>query len=446
MQRVEYQLDFTIERDTDRLKAVEQILDTLSRTPSNAELERFASYIMYGKDENGQNAIQRREIKDYDTKKFKDYKSRDEKNASLEELLENPLFTQDQLKAVDAKRVYINKNRTIQRPKYDKKTGELIDPGDSDIPGMVELWEAIDHLAHTLAANEGKVEFKPDDTVITDSVKLHSLKHMLIDVRRQQYYLKDAFKPVLKAQRISFAAPPPMRWDCDTAYWISLDEWYDRMENVFDPSIPKDLDHYEQRANPETGEPEVKWIVAKHNFDWENEWHIRQLIKFYGDIYMEAYDKLHSWARTLIFDFDYYFNQCGFTELREYVMTRFVDKATYSQIAAEILEKWGVSYSASAISGILNHEIPHKIAEQAARERQILETPDDRRKMCTRCKRILPASTIFFVSNKSKKFGLQSWCKQCDREERILRGREGAKDARSKDPTLPKMQARKIYY
>ena len=32
--------------------------------------------------------------------------------------------------------VYNLKKTTIKRPKYDKKTGELIDIGDGDIPGI----------------------------------------------------------------------------------------------------------------------------------------------------------------------------------------------------------------------------------------------------------------------------------------------------------------------
>lgn len=52
-----YSLDFSIERDCDRLRAVEEILDTLAKDPSPTELEQMASYILYGKDENGQNSI-----------------------------------------------------------------------------------------------------------------------------------------------------------------------------------------------------------------------------------------------------------------------------------------------------------------------------------------------------------------------------------------------------
>lgn len=61
-----YSLDFSIVRDTDRLAAVNEILDTLSTSPTPTELEQMASYILYGKDENGKNSIQRNETIDKD--------------------------------------------------------------------------------------------------------------------------------------------------------------------------------------------------------------------------------------------------------------------------------------------------------------------------------------------------------------------------------------------
>jgi len=55
--RKKYSLDFSIVRDTDRLTAVKDILDTLETDPTPTELEQMASYILYGKDENGMNSI-----------------------------------------------------------------------------------------------------------------------------------------------------------------------------------------------------------------------------------------------------------------------------------------------------------------------------------------------------------------------------------------------------
>lgn len=52
-----YSLDFSIERDSDRCRAVQEIINTLDTDPTATELEQMASYILYGKDENGKNSI-----------------------------------------------------------------------------------------------------------------------------------------------------------------------------------------------------------------------------------------------------------------------------------------------------------------------------------------------------------------------------------------------------
>ena len=50
MAKKEYSLDYNIERDTDRLAAVQEILDNLERQPTASDLEMMASYFLYGKD------------------------------------------------------------------------------------------------------------------------------------------------------------------------------------------------------------------------------------------------------------------------------------------------------------------------------------------------------------------------------------------------------------
>lgn len=64
MSKKAYSLDYSIERDTDRLQAVKSILNGLEKDPSPTDLEQMASYILYGKDENGKNSIERSETTD----------------------------------------------------------------------------------------------------------------------------------------------------------------------------------------------------------------------------------------------------------------------------------------------------------------------------------------------------------------------------------------------
>ena len=73
MSKKAYSLDYSIERDTDRLQAVENILNGLERDPSPTDLEQMASYILYGKDENGKNSIERNETTDDGQRRYNTY-------------------------------------------------------------------------------------------------------------------------------------------------------------------------------------------------------------------------------------------------------------------------------------------------------------------------------------------------------------------------------------
>ena len=434
-----YSLDYSIERDTDRLHAIEQILDTLETNPTPTELEQMASYILYGKDENGKNAVQRGETTDSD-KRYKSFQKLADKVQSLDEIIENPLNDQLTLKSLDEKQIYLKKKPVIQKPKYDKQTNELIDIGDGDIPGMEELWARIDYLEHVIAVNEGKV---PDDgtvTILPDSYRLYQLRHQLISMRQHQYFLKDAYKPTLHFTAIKPPQPQQVNWDSDSYYWMTYDEWKKKIEKSY-WNYSKNIDDYESKVTPEG--TYVKWVVQRHTFDWEDPKHIRALIDNYSGIYMQLYDKVNSWGRTLIYDFDRYADMAGLSPIREYILTRKIDRAPYPIIIDELQEKFGLRYNENHLSNILNKEIPEKIANAAIRHRLELETPESEKKRCYHCKRLLPKHKLFFGVNNSHKDKWASNCKECERNRRIAKGGQTDYDRRSKDTTLHTMPSRK---
>ena len=437
-----YSLDYSIERDIDRLHAIEEILDTLETNPTHAELEQMASYILYGKDENGKNAVQRGETTDSD-KRYKSFQRAADKVQSLDEILDNPLADQQTLQKLEERYIYTKKKPTIARPKYDKKTGELIDIGDGDIPGMQELWTNIDRLDHILAVNEGKVPPDENTQIFSDPYRFYQFKHMLIDIRRHQYYLKDAYRPTLHFLSLTPPKAQTYNWDSDSYYWMPREKWQSRVDNALLSSISKNIEDYETRINPETGKEEVKWVVRRHTFDWENPAHIRALLNFYSAIYMELHDKLDSWGRTLIYDFDRYFNMCGFSEVREYIVTRKIDKVSYAVIVEELQEKFGLKYNENHICTILSKEIPEKMAQAATKYRMLLTTPQLERKRCYTCGQWLPRNNYFFATNNSRKDHFASNCKECEKKKRIEKGGQTQYDRRSKDAKMLEMQTRK---
>ncbi len=433
-----YSLDYSIERDIDRLHAVEEILDTLETNPTNSELEQMASYILYGKDEEGKNSVQRGETTDSD-KRYKSFQRAADKVHSLDEILDNPLSDQQHLQPVESRYIYTKKKPTIRRPKYDKTTGELIDPGDSDVPGMIQLWETIDRLDHIKAVNEGTIPPDENTQIFTDSYRFYQFKHALIDIKRHQYYLKDSYKPTLHFLAITPPKSQTYNWDSDSAYWMPLEQWQSRVDGALLHTISHNLDDYETRINPITGEKEVKWVVRHHTFDWENPKHIRALINHYSAIYMELGEKLDSWGRTLIYDFDRYFNMANFSPVREYILTRKIDKAPYPEIVQELQEKFGLKYNENHICTILSKEIPEKMALAATKHRMLLTTPMEERKHCFTCQQWLPRNNYFFATNNSRKDKFSSNCKECERKKRITKGGQSVYDRRNKDSALPKM-------
>lgn len=429
-----YSLDYSIERDTDRLKAVVQILDELDKDPSRTDLEQMASYILYGKDENGLNAIKRGECTD-ENRRYKTFRRASERTESFDALLENPVTDPQTFHPFNQRNIYVKKIREVKRP-------HGTDPGDSDVPGLPQLWERIDYLERVLAANEGKIPFDDTLTILKDSYSLYKLRHQLIDMRRHQYYLRDSYKPAIHFLNVKQSPSPPQNFTSDSYYWLSFAQWRRRLKREqHNPFISTNLRDYETRFY--NGKFYVKWVVRHQKFDWENPSHVQKLMAHYSAIYAQNWDKLDSWGRALIFDFDRYFDLSDMSSLREFLVTRYIDKASPSEICADLPEKFGLTYHPDYLTIIFNREIPTKMVAGVKKHKLLVETPQDERKQCFRCKKWLPRNTLFFSINSGRKDGWASNCKECERLRRIERGIVKKYDQRSKNAQVYEMQARK---
>ena len=212
----------------------------------------------------------------------------------------------------------MKKVRNINRPKYNKKTGELVDAGDSDIPFMTQLWESIDALERWIGVLEGKLPPQPGDEVFNDSYRLYQLKHILIDLRRHQYYLKDFYKPTIYFLNLDKPRAQYYDWTADSFYWITYEEWFSRTQNALLHTVSRNLADYETRGT--LPNLEVKWVVRHHTFDWENPFHIKNLINYYEMLYEAMHDKIDTYGYTLLLDFERYRRMARLSPVREFLL------------------------------------------------------------------------------------------------------------------------------
>lgn len=435
-----YTLDYSIERDIDRMHAVEDILDKLERNPSSTELEQMGSYILYGKDENGKNAYQRGEM--VKQTRYNSFVTKDEKTLSLDALLENPLSDQQELRELGTRDPRIQSKSIIVRPKYNKKTGELLDIGDADIPGMEELWHCIDKLEHWIAVLEGKVPPQPTDMLFDNPYRLYRLKHTLIDLRRHQYYLKDAYKPTIHFLAVDHPKRQYIDWNSDSFYWIPYSTWQNRVQSSYYP-VSQNIADYETRENSKSEEIEVKWVVRRHIFNWEDPAHIYAFICNYQALENLLWDKLDTDGHALLMDFQRYRRMANLSPARECILDCKINQFTYDEIRATIQREHNISYCNSRMANILIREIPRAIAEAATRHRLLTTTPLRGCKPCKTCGRVLPKHPLFFAIHNDRHDHFSQHCKDCERAARIAKGGQHTHDRRNKEATLLEMQTRK---
>lgn len=433
-----YSLDYTIYSSTDRCEAVHKILNGLEHNPPANDLEQMASYILYGKDEDNQNAIERKEITNGSTR-YDSYRRKVDKTMSLDELLESPLADESTMSPQIKRDFRVQKTRTIKRPRYNRTTGELIDVGDADIPGMTELWETIDRLEKWIAQLDGRLPLEPDTLVFEDSYRLYRLKHDLIDFKRNQYSLKDSYKPVIAFQNLDHPKFQFIDWNSDSYYWISYEDWEQRTQNALLHTISKNIEDYEIRTNRE-GNIEVKWVIKHHTFDWENYLHVRRFIQFYSQLRQQLEGKLDTSGYTLFIDFDYYRSQITLSPLRSYILDLRLEGLEIGEIQELVQQRFGITFNRNRLSDVIANDIAKEIATAATKRRLICDTPPQELKTCFHCQRNLPRHPLFFGRNRGRRDGLASNCKACEREMRLERGGLDGIDGRSKEKILSQMQ------
>ena len=243
-----------------------------------------------------------------------------------------------------------------------------ITPEDLEmIPGLKELKAAIAEVEAAAAIATGK--------------KKYLLKKQIIEMRQDQYVIKNAFRQPMYCRSLT-----------KTLAKINLDE------KVF--------------IN-EKGE-----IVSTGAINFFNPAHIVALLCNYSGLKMETWDKFNADMRWMLLDLERLVDRTLKEKYPIYykLLIYKIDGKTNLEIQSLLEEEFGIKHSVEYISSLWRNKIPKLIAEQAGTdwlEWHFTQEECGKWKRCTRCGQVKLAHNKFFSKNSTSKDHFYSICKEC---------------------------------
>lgn len=391
-----FQLDFSIYSSKDRMEAIKNIdLSSLTKT----ELETVTNYVLYGKDEDDTSCVDRKEIQI--KSKFNSYNK--DKHISLDELMESPTFDEN---------IFL-KNKTI----YKKVKPSIDRDKAAQIPGMEELWKEIEKMDRILKENTGELE-KTKDTPTLNTKQIYYLKHQLIELRTQQYYLMDSYFPTIQIQR-NKAEFHGNIIDSQMNYPIlPRGTMSSQDDQLF--KFPK-LDDSPQIKIYTEGEVEEIKETYKPYFDFRDPLHIYQLIQHYEEIKDCSQKNPDSPLNNLLWTLDFYIDKANLSEQQLLIIRDKKLRIPNKEIAQHLHDELGIYHQENYISTIWNKCV-NLITEavELNYDEYLCRNYDKAWKKCTRCGEYLLRDSRNFVKKAKAADGLTSRCKKCDKEIRQL--------------------------
>lgn len=357
MSRLTQKLDYNLQAYQERLGLVNFLISQgeLDKCPPS-ELDKITNYLLYAEDVEAEVEL----------------KEGSKRKVSYEELIETALGESTIQKQKEAS-IY-----RVPKPRIDREE-------DANIPGMKILWESIDNITEQYQyckdVLEGKRDMDMDRKLIPTYQNKYFLREWMIDLRREQFLLKDIFRPTI----------------CSCPH--------------FQGFAPK-ADEYGMCIGPHILCPGALMI------DFGNWQHIYAMLKYYSGMKGKVIDDpYHPWWP--MYDFlEELIDRVRWTPEHWHILIKKIDKTPNEQIAKELYDINGKSYSVNYISTIWKQHISKQIVKYAYlwwNEHQYkidgtLKTMTKWR-VCPKCGRVLFADELNFVRKMNGEW--KEVCKDC---------------------------------
>lgn len=235
------------------------------------------------------------------------------------------------------------------------------------IPGMKQLRDAIAQIEAQEKVATGKRRFL--------------LKKQLIEMRKEQYVLKNTFKPPI--------------------YCLNATKSFNHIALEEKISVNEDGS-----------------LKIEGNFSLLNPDHVSAVLCNYSRIKQDCWGQFSSDAYYMIQDLEKLVDETLEKDFPLYydLLIYKIDGKTNEEIQSLLERDYGVRHSVEYISSLWRNKIPKMIAEQARKDWLIWHYTFEEKgqwKKCSRCGQIKLAHNMFFSKNNTSKDGFYSICKDC---------------------------------
>lgn len=438
------QLDFKLTTTDERADFLNEYLqrpEFVKRPPTEEELETMGNYLLWGKDPvTGLNAKQAGLV-DIETKHGTwDKNSNIE---SLEGLMESPTFNEASLLPMDAvapikikREVFSRKEALAKCPDYLVETFKMLFQQIDELDLMINYYE----LAHNRRKNPPREEllnkFTEEEranleerTTHWNQYKYLKKRHELVELRREQYTLRDSYQQTILSQETPASyfpyeepvldvdieiLPLGVKQPLGAAGYI-FRKWEDVVPANFTEEMLEEVSKLYWRKKNYKPSPQQQFVDFR---ELEHVYEMFQLFFELNDAANEA--EMESNLPALMETLRFYMEQAELSEIQREILDMKLKKVTNVDIALAVNKKWKKTYTPNYISTIFRQRIIPKINEAAAYHEKLVSNIffEEEFKTCTGCGRTLLRDTDNFTRKSRSKDGFTSRCKRCEKEAR----------------------------
>lgn len=439
-------LDFSIHSITDREKFIEQYIkkDEFQKKPmTTEELEVCANYILWGKDSDGKNAVQKKEIQ-IDTRN-KTWKAKEEE--SLNELMESSTFNENsilqpgQIPTKITRKVF-DREEALRRlsPNLAEEASALFQKIDfTEL--VLNYWELAhgkrqkpprDELRQRIAAHD---QLKAQErSKKMNQYQYLKMRHFLVELRKQQYVYKDLYYDTIQKDFVHKIEPDYRVADFETDIdvrplgMIGKQKIHEllfvKSDGLFLEKFTKnDLEKIDKFLD----EQKQKEANGKKYFDFREVMHLYNFVLNYQNLLDSSKESgIDNNTEDFLQTFEFYVDMADLKDIHADILRCKMEQKSNNEIIEFVNKKYGKRYTVNYISTIFKQKILGEIATAAAEHLEIIKNLNDPSKFirCTNCGRLLLKNSNNFTKKKRSKHGYSSRCKKCEkimREERQRR-------------------------